>query len=88
LLNLILDRPVIDTTAVSGRFDIRLEFSRDQAVSKLPESGSDASAAAASDPTRPTIFTAIQEQLGLKLTPARGPVESLVIDHIERPTEN
>ena len=89
LLNLILDRPVVDQTGLTGRFNIHLEFARDQATARLPEGfGGEGTAPPPSDPSRPTIFTAVQEQLGLKLMPARGPVESLVIDHIERPSEN
>lgn len=90
LLNLVLDRPVIDRTGVTGRFDIRLEFVRDEMTPGLrgPVPAPDAPAAAAYDPSRANIFTAMREQLGLKLTPARGPIEFLVIDHIERPSEN
>jgi len=88
MLNLVLDRPVIDQTGITRRFNIHLEFARDQATPGLREPNLDPSAQA-SDPTgRPTIFTAIQQQLGLKLVPARGPVEFLVIDHIEKPSPN
>jgi uncharacterized protein (TIGR03435 family) len=69
-----LDRPVIDQTGLTGMFDIHLEFARDGAP--------------ASDLTAPSLFTAVQEQLGLKLTPDQGPVEVLVIDRLERPSEN
>jgi uncharacterized protein (TIGR03435 family) len=65
-------RPVIDKTGLSDAVDFVLEWS--------PEEGADT--------TRPSIFTAVQEQLGLKLEPRRMPVEVLVIDHVERPTEN
>jgi bla regulator protein blaR1 len=85
LLNLIVDRPVIDETGVSGRFDIHITFARDQVTTKLPDP---AALGVASDPTGPTIFTAVQEQLGLKLVPTKGPVEVLVIDSVERPSAN
>jgi len=87
LLNLVLDRPVIDKTGIAGRFDIHLEFSQDQVTPGLLGLDPDAPATA-SDPTGPTIFTAIQEQLGLKLESAKGPREFLVIDHIDKPSEN
>jgi uncharacterized protein (TIGR03435 family) len=70
-----LDRPVIDKTGLAGIFDAHLEFARDAALSAGSDEG-------------PSIFTAVQEQLGLKLSPDKGPVEVLVIDHVERPSEN
>jgi uncharacterized protein (TIGR03435 family) len=87
LLNLVLDRPVMDKTGIAGRFDIHLEFSLDQVTPGLLGLVPDAPAEAA-DPTGLTIFTAIQERLGLKLEPAKGPVELLVIDHVEKPSTN
>jgi uncharacterized protein (TIGR03435 family) len=70
-----LDRPVIDKTGVPGRFHIHLEFAREGDP--------------AADPSGvPSIFTAVQEQLGLKLEPAKGPGDRLVIDSVDRPTEN
>jgi uncharacterized protein (TIGR03435 family) len=78
-----LDRPVINKTGITGLFDFRLEY----APATTSSTGQD-------DPTfsdplgRPSIFTAIQEQLGLKLESTRGPGEFLVIDHVEKPSEN
>jgi uncharacterized protein (TIGR03435 family) len=69
-----LDRPVIDQTGLSGMFDIHLEFARDGAPT--------------GDISVPSLFTAVQEQLGLKLTADQGSVEVLVVDHVERPSEN
>jgi len=68
-----LNRPVIDRTDLTGLFDIHLEFAADNAPP---------------DATGASIFTAVQDQLGLKLTSEKGPVEVLVIDHIERPSPN
>jgi bla regulator protein BlaR1 len=75
-LRMLVHRPVIDKTGITGRFDIRVEFSREGT-----EPTSDLTAP-------PPIFTALQEKLGLRLEGGKGPVEMLVIDHIERPTEN
>src|SRR5262249_36935935 len=81
-LGVLLDRPVINKTGITGRFDILVKFAREGtevARFKGP----------APDPAGPpSILVAIQEQLGLKLDSGRGPVETLVIDQIERPSEN
>ena len=82
----LLDRPVRDKTEITGRFDLNLEFARDESISGF--NSDPALAPAPSDPPAPSILTALQQQLGLKLEPARGTREFLVIDHIERPTEN
>jgi bla regulator protein blaR1 len=76
-------RPVIDTTGLTGAFDWNIEFAPDF-HSPLPADGPAAIEKEASD--RPSIFTALQEQLGLKLESTRGTVGVLVIDHAERPT--
>jgi bla regulator protein blaR1 len=86
LLDLLFDRPVIDTTGITGRFDIHLEFTPDENTPRLPPSGD---VADVSDPgAGQSILTALQRQLGLKLVPAKGPREFIVIDHVERPSEN
>jgi uncharacterized protein (TIGR03435 family) len=87
LLSVFLDRPVIDKSGLAGRFNIHLEFSADDVTPGITNAPLAASPAAP-DPNRPPIFTAIQEQLGLRLQAATGPVESLVIDHVERPSAN
>lgn len=75
-----LGRNVIDGTALTGAFDIHLTWAMDsggpRAIDSPPESEG------------PSIFTALEEQLGLKLQATKGPVEVLVIDHIEKPSEN
>ena len=84
-----LDRPVIDKTGLQGIFDLHLEFAAENAASGLDRAGADnPGGPAAPMDTGPSIFTAIQEQLGLKLSPDKGPVDVLVVDHVEKPTEN
>ncbi len=73
-------RPVMDRTGLKGGYDFKLSFA--------PESLQADPNAAASDSTAPSIFTAVQEQLGLRLDSTKAPVEVLVIDHVERPSEN
>lgn len=83
MLRLVTGRPVIDKTGVTGRFDIHVDFSREGT-----ELANIRSAVPADPAGPPSIFVAIQEQLGLKLEAGQGPVETLVIDHIERPSGN
>lgn len=87
LLGMAVDRPVIDKTGITGQFEIHLVFSPDDSTAPRPATG-DPGAPAARGPDAPDVFQAIQERLGLKLAPARGPVDVLVIDHIERPSGN
>jgi uncharacterized protein (TIGR03435 family) len=86
LLGLIVDRPVIDKTGITNYFEVHLKFSPDDSAPRpaTTEPGSPA----VSSPDAPGIFQAIQEQLGLRLVPANGPVDVLVIDHVERPSGN
>lgn len=77
-------RHVIDKTGLTGPYNFALTFMPEQnAVAASPEAGE-----SASEPSRASIYTALQEQLGLKLESAKGPVSHLFVDHIERPSED
>ena len=80
-------RPVIDRTGVAGYFDFTLDYTPDVGVRGLgPATPQTGAAPAAGD--APSLFTALQEQLGLKLEATRAPVDVLVIDRATQPTEN
>jgi bla regulator protein BlaR1 len=74
-MNFYLDRPVIDRTSLPGNYDFTLQWTFDDAG--LPEPNA-----------APSLFTAIKEQAGLELKAAKGPAEVLVIDHVDKPSEN
>jgi uncharacterized protein (TIGR03435 family) len=85
LLPQFVGRPVIDRTGLTGIYDLMLKWMTEPAIGtsslgvpQVPEPPA--------DPNTPNIFTALQEQLGLKLEAGRGPVEVIVIDHLEKPT--
>lgn len=71
-----VDRPVVDATGLSGRYDYRLEWSNPLARG------------AEADPGGASIFTAVKEQLGLRLDPRRAPIEVMVIDRAELPDKD
>ena len=82
----VLDRPVVDKTGLAGRYDFTLRWTPDESQFaglgvQVPPPSNDPNAP-------PGLFTAIQEQLGLKLDAARAPTEVLVIDRVEKPSEN
>lgn len=77
-----LDRPVIDRTGLSGRFDFAIEWSRD------PDSTTTILGNSVPDAEGPSFYEALREQLGLKLESTRAPLQILVIDRVERPSEN
>lgn len=83
-------RSVIDKTGVAGLFDIRLRFAdaRARFQMSMGPGGTSAAALAPSSPSGPTIFEALQQQLGLKLEPAKVPLEYICIDSAEKPSEN
>jgi uncharacterized protein (TIGR03435 family) len=73
--------PVIDKTGLRGRYDFAVEWAPDPSAPTVET-------AAAPDNSGPSVFSALQQQLGLRLEAARVPVETLVIDHIEKPDAN
>jgi uncharacterized protein (TIGR03435 family) len=81
-------RPITDKTNLSGLFDVLLQFSPQQQSGLSAADGTQGTVSPVSDPSGPSIFTAIQQELGLKLESSKGPVEVLVIDSVSRPTEN
>ena len=83
ILSAILDRRVVDQTGLTGLFNADLTWTPDQMPQRPPGIPDDLPPI---DPNGPSIFTAVQEQLGLKLKSTTGPVEVLVIDSVERPT--
>ncbi len=85
LLSQRLDRPVIDRTGLSGRYDFLLQWTPEVGEAKVDPGGNPL---AVGDTVGPSIFSAIQEQLGLRLESTRGPVDVLVIDSVEMPDEN
>jgi uncharacterized protein (TIGR03435 family) len=78
----VLDRPVVDRTGLAGRYDFDLEWAPDET-----QFGGDVPVAPA-DAASPPFFTAIEQQLGLRLEATRGPVQALVVDRAERPSAN
>jgi uncharacterized protein (TIGR03435 family) len=75
ILQFRVDRPVLDQTGLKGRYDFQLQWSTDEAQTTQPDAP-------------PGLFTAIQEQIGLRLEPVKAPADVLVIDHIEKPSPN
>ena len=76
-----LQQPVVDKTGLTGRYDFTLRWAAEQ-LSLVPGTPT------ADAEKSPSLFTALREQLGLRLTSTRGPLEVLVIDHAEKPSEN
>lgn len=83
--NVVLDRPVVDQTGLAGRFDFTLNWTPDDsqfggAAAHVPPSTD------ANPP--PNLYTAIQEQIGLKLDATKAPADVMIIDHVEKPSDN
>jgi uncharacterized protein (TIGR03435 family) len=78
----VVDRVVVDRTELPGRFDFDVKYA------EAPGIGQPADRVASPNPDAPSIFVAVQEQLGLKLEPTRAPVDVVVIDSVRRPSAN
>ncbi len=80
----VLDRPVVDRTGLSARYDFDLEWTPDETQfdGRLPPPPN------SDTPRKPDLFAALQQQLGLRMESSRGAVETIVLDRVERPSEN
>ena len=87
MLAAMLGQQVVDQTGLKGTYDFAVSYTRDPGLEGgLPPSVNETPSSA--DRTGASLFTALQEQLGLKLESTRGPVDTITIDHIEQPTPN
>jgi uncharacterized protein (TIGR03435 family) len=84
-LSQLMDRPVVDLTNLNGGYDFNLEFTRELPPG-FPEGGK--INGEVPDTSGPTVFAAVKQKLGLDLKAQKGPVEVIVIDNADRPTEN
>jgi len=84
---MVLGHPVRDETGLDGAYDFKMDFAPDSTMPLTRAPAPDEPPAAA-DPTHPSIFTAITEQLGLRLESKKGPVPVYVVERVERPSEN
>ena len=86
-----LDRPVIDQTGLTGRYDVHLEFVPERMQTGAASLNGIPSPGAAENTNSlpgPSIFAAVEEQLGLKLSAGKSPMDVIVVDHAEKPTAN
>jgi bla regulator protein blaR1 len=89
----IMGRTVLDHTGLRGLYDLQVKWARDETSSLSPQGDSTSAFGLGPglpppDPNAPTIFIALQEQLGLKLESSKGPAEVIIIDRVEKPSEN
>jgi uncharacterized protein (TIGR03435 family) len=87
-LSEVIHLPVADLTGVEGEFDFQLQWTPDDMQAKPPSGGDKPAAAALDVANGPSVFAALQEQLGLRLEPRKVSTEVLVIDHAEKAPEN
>lgn len=87
-LSQILGRTVVDKTGLTGEFDFTLDWTPELGQGGVPGAPPGGDAPPAGDSSGPSVFTAIQEQLGLRLDSQKGPVEIIVIDHVDKPSDN
>jgi uncharacterized protein (TIGR03435 family) len=87
-LSLVTDRLVVDKTDLTGTYDLNLDYTPERGQIEALAEGTNLPPPPSIDPNGTSLFTALRERLGLKLEPGRGPVDILVIDRVERPSEN
>jgi uncharacterized protein (TIGR03435 family) len=90
VLSRVVGRIVLDKTGLTGKYDFKLRWTPDESQGPILPGGPPNGPNGAPPPesSGPSLFTAIQEQLGLKLQSEKAPVDVLVIEHVEKPSEN
>jgi len=81
----VMDRPVVDQTGIEGRYDFTLDWTPDEF--QFSTQGVKAPPAPDNAP-HPDLYTAIQQQMGLKLEAVKAPADVMVVDRLEKPSEN